>query len=302
MEAGEGDAKQMDIPPYPDSRPLELADKQLFDRICAELQPRISELTFACLYLFRVAHAYRLTKVGDSLVVSGKGFDGVPYFLPPLTGGRGEAASRLLHEGMTLYGADEEFVSRFLHRYTFLIIADRDDFDYLYLKSDLAELPGNRFHKKKNRINYFESRHDCSIEPYSRKHLEGSLRLLEEWRRVRVGIESRSIGPETEAAREALQMSSTLGLEGLVALVEGNVKAFVLGERLNNETVVCHFEKADPFLDGLYQLIDREFNRRLYSDCTYVNREQDLGEANLREAKLSYHPVELVRKLRVRSR
>jgi hypothetical protein len=30
-----------------------------------------------------------------------------------------------------------------------------------------------------------------------------------------------------------------------------------------------------------------------------VNREQDLGEPNLRESKLSYHPAELVKKFRV---
>ena len=95
-------------------------------------------------------------------------------------------------------------------------------------------------------------------------------------------------------------MASRLGLSGLTVLVEGKVKAFVLGERLNRETSVCHFEKADPFLDGLYQLVDREFNRRFFIDCTWVNREQDLGEPNLRESKLSYHPVELVTKLRIR--
>jgi len=89
-------------------------------------------------------------------------------------------------------------------------------------------------------------------------------------------------------------------LEGVVMLVEGKVKAFTLGERLNRETSVCHFEKADPFLDGIYQFIDREFNRLLFIDCTYVNREQDLGEMNLRKTKLSYHPVELVKKFLVR--
>jgi hypothetical protein len=95
-------------------------------------------------------------------------------------------------------------------------------------------------------------------------------------------------------------MAVTLGLEGIVVLVEGKVKAFTLGERLSSETSVCHFEKGDPFLDGIYQLIDREFNRLLFTDCTYVNREQDLGIMNLRESKLSYHPVELVKKFRIR--
>lgn len=290
----------MEVPHYPDSRTLELADKPLLDGVFTEIRPRISELTFACLYLFRTAHSYRLTMVGGALVVLAKGYDGVPYFLPPLSGERGEASDRLLTEGLTLYGADDAFIAMYLQGKNLEIDEDRDNFDYLYLKSDLAELPGNRYHKKKNRISYFTGKHEFTIEPYSGKQLEGSLGLLDEWRRVRSGIENRSIVLETEAAREGLIKASELGLEGLVALVEGEVKAFVLGERLNLETAVCHFEKADPFLDGLYQLIDREFNRRLFTDCTYANREQDLGEPNLRETKLSYHPVELVRKLRVR--
>jgi hypothetical protein len=291
---------ELGLPRYPDSKALTLADKPLFDRVCAELQPRISELTFACLYLFRTAHSYRATIVGDALTVMAQSYDGAPYFLPPLSGDRGAAADRLLAEGFTLYGADEAFIVENLPAKDLDIAEDRDNYDYLYLKSELADLPGNRYHKKKNRINYFTRRHDCMIEPYAERHLEGCLDLLDEWRRVRDGIESRSLEQETDAAREGLTISTALGLEGLVALVEGNVKAFVLGERLNRETAVCHFEKADPFLDGLYQLIDREFNRVLFTDCTYVNREQDLGERNLRESKLSYHPVELVRKLRVR--
>ena len=290
----------MEVPHYPDSRPLELTDKPFLDGVLAKLQPRISELTFACLYLFREAHSYRITVVGDALVVLAKGYDGSHYVLSPLSGDVGMATGLLLDEGLTVYGADEAFIARYLQGRNLDIAEDRDNFDYLYLRSDLAGLPGNRYHKKKNRINYFAGRHGYRVEPYSERHLEGSLRLLEEWRRVHSGIESRSIATETEAAREALIMAAALGLAGLVALVDGEVKAFVLGERLNRETSVCHFEKADPFLDGLYQLIDREFNRLLFTDCAYVNREQDLGEPNLRESKLSYHPVELVRKFRLR--
>jgi hypothetical protein len=52
-------------------------------------------------------------------------------------------------------------------------------------------------------------------------------------------------------------------------------------------------------MEGLSQLVNREFCRLLFCDCYYVNREQDLGEPGLRSAKLSYHPVELVKKFRV---
>lgn len=289
----------MGIPTYPAAAPLSLDHKPLLDGVFAGLQPRISELTFANLYLFRAAHDYRLTMVDDALVVLGKGYDGRAYFLPPLTGGVADALARLFAHGLTLYGADEPFVRQYLQGGDDLeVTEDRDNCDYLYLRSELAELPGNRYHKKKNRISYFTTRHSFSVEAYGDSHWQGAAALLDEWHRVHSQTGSDSLLLEVAAAREALAMVEQLGLKGLVVLVEGAIKAFVLGEKLNDDTSVCHFQKADPFLDGLYQLADREFNRILFKECTYVNREQDLGEAKLRESKLSYHPLELVKKYR----
>src|SRR5512137_2579739 len=94
------------IPHHPGSRPLELTDKPLLDGIFVHLQPRVSELTFAGLYLFRAAHDYRLSRVGDALVVLGQGYGGEPYFLPPLGGDVAGALVVLLAAGLTLYGAD----------------------------------------------------------------------------------------------------------------------------------------------------------------------------------------------------
>jgi hypothetical protein len=290
----------MYIPAYPESRPLDIEDKQLLDDLFRRLQPSISEFTFANLYLFRLAHEYRLTMVGDALVILARGYGGEPYFLLPPADGCEEALFRLLAEGLTLYGAYGRFIDSYLSGRGVQIVPDRDSFDYLYLRQELAELPGNRFHKKKNRINYFSSRHAYTIEPYGEIHLQGCLDLLDEWRRVREEIENGSVLLEAAANAEALRMAAPLGLEGVVTLVEGRIKAFALGERLNSDTSVLHFEKADPFMEGLYQLIDREFNRLLFTECTYVNREQDLGIVNLRESKLSYHPLELIEKFRVR--
>ena len=291
----------MDIPRYPERRALDLADRPILDAAFSLLQPRISEFTFANLYLFRKAHRYELSMVKDALVVFGRGYGGEEYFLPPLSGDINGALAELFDDSLTLYGADDQLLNGFLSlRNDLEISEDRDSFDYLYLRQELAELPGNRFHKKKNRINYFSKRHEYLIEPFAPEHLEHALKFLDEWRRIRSGIESPSMMLETDAAGEALKMASVLGLEGLIVFVEGEVRAFVLGEKLNDTTSLCHFEKADPFLEGLYQLIDREFCRLCFVESIYVNREQDLGEPNLRASKLSYHPIELVKKFRVR--
>ncbi len=289
----------MAIPLYPASRPLGLADKPLMDEIFAVLQPRVSEFTFANLYLFRHPHNYRLSLLGDSLLVMGIGYDGGDYLLPPLSGDIASAVQLLLTEGRCIYGADDDFVAAYLPDIEVELYQDRDNSDYLYLRQELAELTGNRYHKKKNRLNYFVSRHRYELDDYGRSYQEGSLALLDEWFRVRSELGSRSVAAEVAATREALLQQEELGLEGVVVLVEGVVKGFALGERLNRVTSVCHFEKADPFLEGLSQLLDREFNRRLFNDCTFVNREQDLGEPGLRAAKLSYHPCELINKYRI---
>lgn len=289
----------MDIPSYPAHRDLDISDKTFLDAIFYRVQPHISELTFANLYLFRRAHSYKLARCGNSHVILGRGYDGSEYFLPPLDGNVAEALAILMQDGLVLYGADLEFVEIHLKgRDDVEVVEDRDAFDYLYLRKSLAELPGKLYHKKKNRINYFSARHAYLVEPFSENHVDGALTLLEQWRHVKSSIDGSSLELEVAACAEGLNLAERLGLEGVVVLVDGVVRAFALGERLNASTSVCHFEKADPFMEGLYQLVDREFNLRCFTDCTHVNREQDLGESNLRKSKLSYHPVELIRKFR----
>ncbi|UPU37545.1 phosphatidylglycerol lysyltransferase domain-containing protein [Geomonas paludis] len=297
----------MEIPRYPQSRAIDLQDKPLLDRLLAELQPRVSELTFANLYLFRKVHEYRLTLLGDAVLALGRGYDGSTYFLPPFGGDIAAATRELLDQGLTLYGADDGFLERHLDGGEGVeALADRNNFDYLHLKDEMAQLSGKQYHKKKNRVNYFLNRHRHQVEILNDGHLAGALALLGEWGRVRTEIVPRGTGQggsvqgEIEGAAEALRLHRELGLSGVVILVDGAVRGFALGERLNRETAVCHFEKGDLFMEGLYQLLDREFSRLLFTDCTYLNREQDLGEESLRQAKLSYHPVELVVKYRVK--
>ena len=287
------------LPAYPDTRPLTLADRPWLTGLCRARQPVIAEFSFANLFLFRRIHQYRLTSVADAPVLLGTGYDGAHYFLPPLAGKRSAAARQLLAAGLTLFGADDRFLAELAPAADWQVEADRDNFDYLYRRSDLADLPGKAFHKKKNRINYFTARHQFTVEVFGPQHRDGALALLAEWQRVHAAEESRSLAAEIEATKEGIELAGELGLQGVTIMVAGQVAAFAMGEQLSDDTFVCHFEKAAPFSEGLAQLVNREFCRSLPPECAYVNREQDLGIGGLREAKTSYHPVELVRKYRV---
>jgi hypothetical protein len=104
---------------------------------------------------------------------------------------------------------------------------------------------------------------------------------------------------EERAIYEALQNMNALDFKGGVIQINEKVEAFALGEQLNPRTAVIHIEKANPAFDGLYQLINQEFCFHEWKEIPYINREQDLGEEGLRQAKLSYHPHHLVNKYSV---
>jgi hypothetical protein len=69
-----------------------------------------------------------------------------------------------------------------------------------------------------------------------------------------------------------------------------------IAEKLTGDTAVIHFEKANPDIDGLYQVINQWTCQYSLKEFRFVNREQDLGEPGLRKAKLSYHPHHMVKK------
>jgi hypothetical protein len=89
------------------------------------------------------------------------------------------------------------------------------------------------------------------------------------------------------------------GVTGGALRVEDRLAAYTIAEDLPDGTLVIHFEKGDPEYKGSYQAINQMFLEQDPSPSTLVNREQDLGSEGLRKAKLSYHPVDYVRKYQV---
>ena len=69
-----------------------------------------------------------------------------------------------------------------------------------------------------------------------------------------------------------------------------------MAEKLGANTLVIHFEKGNPDYKGVYQAINQMFLEHFGNPDILVNREQDLGDAGLRKAKLSYHPVDYLKK------
>ena len=59
---------------------------------------------------------------------------------------------------------------------------------------------------------------------------------------------------------------------------------------------LVHFEKGDNNYKGVYQFINNETAKNLPETVLYINREQDLGDEGLRQAKMTYRPCGFINK------
>jgi len=173
---------------------------------------------------------------------------------------------------------------------------DRDNSDYVYLVEDLANLVGRRFSKKRNHIKRCLKNYSCSYEIISSTNIIQCKEMAHRWCVERQCHQEPGLCGEYQALNDCLEYFHELDLLGGAVLVDGRVEAIAIGEKLAPDTAVWHFEKANPKIHGLGQLINKWFAQYTLSGFKYVNREQDLGVPGLRQAKLSYHPDHLVEK------
>lgn len=176
----------------------------------------------------------------------------------------------------------------------------QSQWDYLYTATDLAELKGNRFHRKKNHVNRFIKQYGLDYRPMTPDCIEDVLDMQQDWCLWRECAESESLLAENEAVVRVLEEWDRIpNLLGGSLYIDGKMAAYTVGEALDDDTLVVHFEKGHGQFSGVYQAINAEFIRHEGQPFQFVNREQDLGDEGLRHAKQSYYPVGFVRKDRV---
>jgi len=294
--------ERKDIPEFPESQKLTFEDKALLEALFKEMQPQISELTFTNLYVWNEAEPVRLSRLNKTVLLQRRRIlDGKNVFLPSWTN---ETISTLLenlrraavenHTEILLYGIDSMQARQLGERYR--VWPDRDNWDYIYLSSDLADLPGDKYHSKRNFVTRCLADHKCEYAKLDVSVVNDCLQLQTEWCNLRQCGSVPSLEAENRAIKTIFDRYPQLSVFGGAVYVDDKLEAFTLAEPLNSETAVIHFEKANPQIVGLYQLINQWFCQNALRTFTFVNREQDLGIPGLRKAKLSYHPHHMLEK------
>jgi hypothetical protein len=288
----------MEVPQYPECTPITLSMRPELHPRLSMLPDGVSEFTFAGLYLFRETYGYRVSWLpNDTVLISGTK-DGKSFFMLPCGLPEDEALVTELFDrydylkGLSESNADTAWVR--LEALGLSVQEDRDNFDYLYLRDDLANLPGKKFHKKRNHVNAFVNNYEFDEQAMRVRHIPDAMRILDEWQRERAD------DADYAAATEALQRFQELGLKGYIVYVKDEPAAYTIGEPLmKGQSFVVHFEKAIDSYRGIYQFVNKAFAAMLPKHYKWINREQDLGDEGLRQSKMTYRPSGFVKKYRV---
>jgi len=296
-------------PEFPHFKNISLQDRDTITAFLKAYQPETSELTFTNLFMWQAYARTRWSVYRDWLCMLCRDKAGRLYAMPPIGPPSRRPVSRMILEWLgeekrqqrpCIQRADKRLAQELGGAEDFLVEPKREHFDYIYRVDNLSSLSGRKYHGKKNHVNKFREMHSFTYAPLDQELIRACLELENQWCRDHHCCEDMSLMGEWEAIRNSLLSFRDLRFEGGAIQIDGKVEAFTFGELLNADTAVVHVEKANPAIQGLYAVINQQFCENSLDTVSYVNREQDLGQPGLRQAKQSYHPSHLVEKFTIR--
>ena len=291
------------IPRFPESRKITLADRPVVGKLFEEHLSVISERTFGSVYVWRnYDDRSRISQIEGHLIISWRREKFGSILLSPvgpeparLIKAMSEPGSgaRLTFNGV--FGLVDPLASQ-LREAGLSPIPLRDEWDYVYRTDDLIALKGPKYHTQRKEMKKATSEYELAYESMTTSRQKDCLELEETWCDLKHCTLDKLSVAEDGALREAIASMGEIGFFGGVILLRDKVQALTVGERLNSDTAVVHFEKANPAIRGLYQVINQRFCEHALKGFEFVNREQDVGEPGLRRAKEGYHPHHFVEK------
>ncbi|MBD3203886.1 DUF2156 domain-containing protein, partial [Candidatus Woesearchaeota archaeon] len=252
--------------------------------------PKISELTFTNLFAWRHRYEFEHAEFKHHLIIRSKN-----KFYPPV----GKEPEKIIREifeknkKIKFVRIDEKTAHKLID--DFSVEEQRDMNDYVYEIKKLRELKGSDYEEKRNLINQFE-KNNPDVCALSKHTVEEFFHLQRRWCDIRNCQENEGLLSENRAIIQTLKNIDQLNISGICIRVDNEIQGFAIGERLNDDTYVEHFEKGNTEYTGIYQYLLREFAKFIPEKFRYLNREQDLGIPGIRKAKKSYNPAYMVKK------
>ena len=291
--------------------PIELKDKNVINSFLNLQNYRASDLCFTNLYCWADRFGTQFAVTSDWLFIRFLDNKGRNSYLLPI--GKGDMTEgidiiiedhRQFNTPFQIRGLTEAMIKKIEEAIPnkFNYQLNRSVSDYIYTSDQLIHLKGKKLQSKRNHINRFMREnqweyHSLTANPLLVKECE---EMLHKWVEMNKEEKDPSLVYDDFATTRMLENFDYLDLKGGFICVNNQIVAFSLGERLTDDTFIVHVEKAFTSIHGAYSIINQKFIENEAAQYTYINREEDMGIENLRQAKLSYHPEILLEKYNAR--
>ena len=229
------------------------------------------------------------------------------YLAPMGKGDLKEAYERILNDAHS-HGKKAKFHTltktgmKFLYQEfydCFDITENRDLSEYIFEKETFETFSGKKHARRRTEIRSFWRDYGERTEAVLMGPKDGDevFHFTEKWLRANAQThDEAALRKELICIKKQLENYNLLGLSGTILRIDGKIRGYCYGVPLNDAYYDVLIEKGDRRYPGIYRVIRQESTKLNLSGFSYVNFEEDVGEAGLRKLKESYGPAFMIDK------
>ena len=187
----------LQIPEFPQFVQLDKKYRKSLKDLFLSLKDGISELTFDSLIIHNGNFNHKISKNPNSdsyiLIGTDEYDEKIKTFFSILEGEKKLQNNKIFFEEILpqcfsqykfwklMSQTQYESYNEILQAMNVVVEFDRDNSDYIYNRTDLQNLPGKDFHKKKNLVNAFLKNSNISIKNLDTTNTKDAFRILQIW-------------------------------------------------------------------------------------------------------------------------
>ncbi len=289
---------------FPNFSPIQLNQLEEYVNLVSKFPP-YSDFNFVSLFCWNKNDLTEISILGKGIVIKLKDYTSNKINYSFLSSNQDTQLEimELFKEANCLTLVPEITVNMLNTKY-FSIQEELDNFDYIYNLEKLIKLDGKIYKKKRNKVHKYSKDlllHTkvnviTEITELFRQEVEG---LLVQWCFENEFL-AKDMEDEIDAIMTAVDNLNALNLFIVEIRLKGKLKGISINEKLPGDMAICHFEKTVGAHENIASYFVQQIAIILKTyNCNYVNWEQDLGIAGLRQLKQSYHPEYYLKKYNV---
>ncbi len=294
-----------------DFRPLTVEDFPVASRILKNSGIENCDHCFATMLVWSHRHNIDISIQEETVFMRSFGIEHRWYLYPAGKMDKVKAIELILQDAAannikrSIYGIDRRGAEIISQHFSdkLNVTEDRDGSDYLYLATDLINLPGKNYQKKRNHVSRFlRENPSYKFIKMSAENIHLAKQFEMDWcARYDCGA-GRDLSSEQKGIMALLDNFDKMDLMGAMIETDGKIVAMSIAAPINHRIVDVIVEKAYHDINGAYAIINRDFAANCFAEFELIDREDDMGIENLRKAKMSYFPYEIRKKYLAQTR